>query len=209
MRFNPGLKDQINNLAQRVKEAEGKPPYTKLKDELIRLCLPPARACATRWATRIFDRLVDDIDQEVSIAISDSIDAFDPTRRNFFAYMMFRAKRGVRRLKGVYPIDVPTRVRESSIAKLKEHELDGLEVARSSFYAGLLTTSDGARDDSQEFNLIELRESLPKGHFELLMDFFVEEMEWQELEDKYQLSRKKLSVVVLKAVQRLKQVLEE
>lgn len=213
MKYDPDLKQKVESLARAAKEAENRgDTYQagRLFDDLLKLCTPPAKAAATKWATQYFDRVASDMEQEVRLGIVQSFQAWDPEKGPFFGYMMFRPKRNVRRIKGVYPIDLPSSIADTRREKLTGDQLSQLERTKSSFFFGLSTdpiTNLNGPDDELLFQMADLRASVPEWAMSLLLAKYVEGMSWHELEKLFNKPRKELKIELLEAEELLKSAL--
>lgn len=209
MDYDPQLKPKIGQMMENILQArERGEPTEKQELALIEFCLPASRACATKWATQIYSRLQDDVDQEIRIGLMNAIKSYQPARGPFFSWAMWWAKKAVRRLKGAYPIEVPAYVRESRLSKLPAEKKDGLQAAKDAYYCGL---HPPARDETilQQYEAAEIRASLPSLTYELLMDIYLEGVEWEELEQKYRMTREQLEQEAEKGKELLASLLSE
>lgn len=213
MKYDPDLKQKVERLARAAKDAENRgDTYQagRLFDDLLVLCTPPAKSAATKWSTQYFDRVAQDIEQEVRLGIVQAFQAWVPEKGPFFGYMMFRPKRNVRRIKGVYPLDLPSSISDSRREKLTGDQLSQLELTQSSFFFGLSSdpiTNCNGLDDEVLFRMAELRASVPEWAMALLLAKYVEGMSWQELEKLFKKSRKELKIELAEAAELLRSAL--
>ena len=209
MKFDPNLKQKIESLALTIKEEEGRGETLKAKhllEDLLILCTPPAKAKATRGFTRYYDRVDADILQEVRLGIASAFSSWDPEKGPFFGYMMYRPKRNVRRLKGLYPIDLPSSISDSRRDKLTPKQLAQLDRTKKSYFYGLAMEESTSEEDATPFRMAELRASVPEWVMEILIAKHVEGMTWQELKDYFNLSREELDERLMAATEILKSV---
>jgi len=210
MKYDPNLKHKVESLALTTKEAEARGDTLRAKDlleDLLALCTPPAKAKATRGFTQYFDRVAPDILQEVRLGIITAFENWEPDKGPFFGYMMFRPKRNVRRLKGLYPIDLPTSIADTKKEKLSQKQLKQLDLTKRSYFYGLeMEEPLGEDEDSTPFRMAELRASMPDWAMELLIAKHVEGMTWPELKEYFSLSREELDEKLAEATEILKSV---